>query len=62
MNQYLCLAGHSDQLVTELAADMADGITLLRLVEAVGTTILLFTDKGAARCEHSSTIVHFLSK
>ena len=36
VNQYLSLGGYSSQLVTDLAEDMADGITLLRLVQAIG--------------------------
>ena len=35
MNQHLSRGGYSDQLVTDLAEDMADGITLLRLVQAM---------------------------
>ena len=36
VNQYLSHGGYSSQLVTDLAEDMADGITLLRLVQAIG--------------------------
>ena len=34
-NQYLGVGGYPDHLITDLASDMADGITLLRLVQAV---------------------------
>ena len=34
-NQYLGVGGYSDHLITDLASDMADGITLLRLVQAI---------------------------
>lgn len=34
-NQYLGVGGYSDHLITDLAHDMADGITLIRLVQAL---------------------------
>ena len=34
-NQHLTKGGYSESLVTDLASDIADGITLIRLVHAV---------------------------
>ena len=39
MNHHLASAGHSDQLITDLATDMADGITLLQLVQTLGVCV-----------------------
>ena len=36
INQMLNMGGHADHLVTDLASDMADGITLLKLVQVLG--------------------------
>lgn len=35
VNQHLSRGGYTNQLVTDLAEDMADGITLLRLVQTM---------------------------
>ena len=35
VNQHLGSVGHTDQLITDLSIDMADGITLLQLVQAL---------------------------
>ena len=34
-NQYLGVGGYSDHLITDLSSDLADGITLLRLVQSL---------------------------
>ena len=41
MNHHLASAGHSDQLITDLATDMADGITLLQLVQTLGVCVCM---------------------
>lgn len=35
----LSMGGYSDHLVTDLASDMADGTTLLKLVQTVGESV-----------------------
>ena len=34
-NQYLGVGGYSDHLITDLSHDLADGITLIRLAQAL---------------------------
>ncbi len=34
-NHHLGVAGYSDHLITDLSTDLADGITLLRLVQSL---------------------------
>lgn len=46
MNQKLLSAGYSDQLVTELGVEMADGLTLMRLVQYISNVLSL-----CAKCD-----------
>ena len=47
VNQRLAAAGHSDQLITDLSTDMADGVSLLLLVQALGQLASLVSFRHA---------------
>ena len=36
LNQRLIASGQTDKLLTDLVGDISDGVTLLRVVEAIG--------------------------
>lgn len=49
VNQQLGAGGYTEQLVTDLGLDMADGITLLHLVQALGELyVTLLHEEGVS--------------
>ena len=60
VNQYLGVGGYSDQLITDLATDMADGITLLRLVQALCKQNNMFRFLGQSSSPHPHPHYYYL--